>query len=107
RWFVRPPPQESRRVAEAIALQVIVRHLADALDSQRFPGEILATVPARGGAGHALIARPLRPLPPGTRIRRPFAQRRALADQTIALRRGARGSDAHVMELAPVALQTG
>ena len=60
RRLVGPPAQEGRRVAEAIALQVVVLHLADALDPQRLPREILARAPAALAAGHALAARPSR-----------------------------------------------
>ena len=44
--LVRPPAQEDRRVAEAVALQVVVLHLAHALDPQRLPGQVLAGAPA-------------------------------------------------------------
>src|SRR5919197_2691977 len=37
RRLVRPPAQEGRRVAEAIALQVVVLHFAHALRAQRLP----------------------------------------------------------------------
>src|SRR3954470_21899761 len=46
RGLVRPPALEVRRVAEAIALHVIVRDLGDELDAERLPREILAAVPA-------------------------------------------------------------
>src|SRR2546426_6580136 len=78
RSLVRAPAQESGRMPEPIALQVIVRHLADALDPQRFPGEVLSAVPARRGTGHALIAAPLRPLAPGVLLGGVFPERREL-----------------------------
>ena len=54
RRLVGPPAHEGRRVAEAVALQVVVLHLADALDAQRLPRQVLAGAPAAGRAGHAL-----------------------------------------------------
>src|SRR5204863_8816936 len=82
RWrLVRPPALEGGRVPEAVALQVIVGHLADALDAERLPGEVLAPVPARRAAGHPLIAVPLGPFAPGLALGGPFAQRRKLSGQ--------------------------
>src|SRR5947209_14480693 len=54
RRLVGPPPLERRRVAEPRALQVVVRDLADELDAQRLPAQILAVVPAALRARHAL-----------------------------------------------------
>ena len=54
RRLVGAPAQEGRRVAEAVALQVVVLHLADALGAQRLPRQVLAGAPAAGRAGHAL-----------------------------------------------------
>ena len=39
---VGAPAQEGRRVAKAVALQVVVLHLADALDPKRLTNEITA-----------------------------------------------------------------
>src|SRR6476660_9262679 len=65
RLLVGAPAQKARRVTEAIALEVIVFHFADALDAQRFPGEILARAPAAVAAGHAHGAvHHLGPMPP-------------------------------------------
>src|SRR5258705_8699674 len=50
---VRPPPQKGRGMPEAIALHVVVLHLADALDSEGFPREILPGAPAALPPGHA------------------------------------------------------
>ena len=41
-------------MAEAVALQVVVLDLADALGPQRFPAQVLAAAPAALRAGHAL-----------------------------------------------------
>src|SRR5207253_11423579 len=63
--LVRPPAQEGRRVAEAVALQVVVFHLAHPLDAQRLPREVLAGAPATLRAGHAAAPRVgLRPCSP-------------------------------------------
>src|SRR5690242_14834462 len=53
RLLVDPPPLERCRVAEAVALHVVVFHLADALDAERFPGEILARAPSALATRHA------------------------------------------------------
>src|SRR5262249_29972857 len=53
RSFVGPPAQEERRVAEAIPLHVVIPHLADALDPQRFPRQVLTCTPAALRARHA------------------------------------------------------
>src|SRR5207247_5276490 len=52
RPFVGTPAHEGGRMPEAGALQVVVLHLADALDPERLPGEVLALAPAAGGARH-------------------------------------------------------
>src|SRR5207249_11957458 len=52
RCLVRAPAQEHRGVAEAVALQVIVLDLADALDPERLPGQILLRAPAAPHARH-------------------------------------------------------
>src|SRR5439155_24193259 len=52
RLLIGPPAQKRRRVAEAVALQVVVLDLAHPLAAQRLPREILARPPA-----------PLRPRP--------------------------------------------
>src|SRR5690348_2646808 len=54
RLLVGTPAPEVGRVTEAIALQVVVRDLADALDAERLPRQVLAAVPPRGCARHAL-----------------------------------------------------
>src|SRR5262245_56522270 len=38
--FVRPPPHEHRGVPKSRPLHMVVLHLADALDPQRFPGHV-------------------------------------------------------------------
>src|SRR6478735_6712632 len=53
RRLVVAPAHEGRRVPEAVALQVVVLHLADPLRPQRLPAQVLAAAPARLGAGHA------------------------------------------------------
>src|SRR5690349_19483215 len=51
--LVGSPTQEDRRMAEAIALQVVVLHLAHAFRAQRLPREIFARAPAALRARHA------------------------------------------------------
>ena len=53
RRLVGPPALEDGGVAEAVALHVVVLHLAHALDAQRLPRQILAGAPAALAAGHA------------------------------------------------------
>src|SRR6185503_4507195 len=53
RRLVRPPAKEHRRVAEAVPLQVVVFHLAHALDPQRLPGEVLPGAPTAARARYA------------------------------------------------------
>ncbi len=53
RPLVRPPSQKDRRVPEPIPLQVVVFHLAHALDAHRLPRQILPGAPAALTAGHA------------------------------------------------------
>src|SRR6187455_1325923 len=60
RRLVGTPADEGRRVTKAIALQVVVLDLADALRAKRLPCEVLARAPAAGRAGHALRGLPRR-----------------------------------------------
>src|SRR5687768_7723330 len=67
--LVEAPAHELRSMAEARALHVVVLHFADALWTQRLPGEIFAAVPATRCAGQALpflvrFALRLRPVAP-------------------------------------------
>src|SRR5205814_288780 len=48
--LVRPPALEGGAVSESVTLEVIEGHLGDELGAQRLPGEVLAAVPAAGGA---------------------------------------------------------
>src|SRR5688572_20979801 len=54
RRLVGPPPQKRRGVPEPVALQMVVLHLADALDAERLPRQILAGAPAAVPARHPL-----------------------------------------------------
>src|SRR5688572_11115580 len=102
RLLVRPPPQEDGGVAEAVALQMVVLHLADALDAQGFPGEVLAGAPAALRAGHALerTALRVRPFPPRMVVKGILAERRQLLHERPARRHRERGRDADVLEHA-------
>jgi hypothetical protein len=70
RRLVRTPPLKDRRVAEPIALHVVVLHLAHALDSKRLPREVLSGAPTALATGHARhpLATGHRPLAPGVTI---------------------------------------
>src|SRR5437773_10933544 len=54
RPLVRTPAHELRAVAEAVSLHVVVGNLDDALGPERLPAQVLAAVPAAGGAREAL-----------------------------------------------------
>src|SRR5207344_3380799 len=86
RPLVRAPAQKGRRVAEALALQVIVFHLAHALDAQRLPRQVLARAPAALPAGHALRAAlgGLGPLAPRMSLERVLAHRLELLCELLA-----------------------
>src|SRR6185369_2626827 len=65
RALVRAPALEVGRVAETRALEMVVRDFDDALEAQRDPAQIFASVPAARRARHALVfVLPLRPLAP-------------------------------------------
>src|SRR5258708_33959354 len=72
---VGAPTQEGRRVAEAVALQVVVLDLADALDPQGLPRQVLAGAPSALRARHPRRSvashRPIAPRTNGTRIPAP------------------------------------
>src|SRR5206468_2237205 len=93
---------------EAIALQVIVGHLADALDAQRFPAEILAAVPSAGGARHAPVRRRLttRPLAPGVAFEGSLTKRLELQRQRLASFDRKAGGDADVVKNAGGVVET-
>ena len=108
RLLVRAPALEDRGVTEAIALQVVVLHLADALDAQRLPREILARAPAALPAGHPLSRRSRRrPPTPATDARpaRPSRSGASSSASSPALRHRERGRDADVMQRALVVVQ--
>src|SRR4051794_40657177 len=46
RLLVEAPALEGRRVADPVALEMVVGNLCDALESQRLPRQVLASVPA-------------------------------------------------------------
>src|SRR4051794_26506312 len=80
RPLVGPPADERGAVPEAVALQVVIGDLHDALRAERLPREITPPVPATRRAGNALPARlvlggPLGPLAPGVSLHCVLAQR--------------------------------
>src|SRR5207249_6675678 len=99
--LVRPPPHEDRRVAEAVPLQVVVLHLAYALDPQGLPREVLAL--ARPALASRHSPRPFEragPLPPGMTGERVRAQRGELLRQPPPRLRGERRGHADVVQRA-------
>src|SRR5262249_37728123 len=54
RALVGAPAQELGGVPEASPLHVVVSDLADALGPERLPAQVLAAIPATGGAGEPL-----------------------------------------------------
>src|SRR5262249_51614922 len=104
---VWPPAQERAGVAEAIALHVVVLDLADALDPQRLPRQILACTPAALSAGHAGHVRgvELRPLAPRMAVERVLAQRRQFRHQLTSSLHGERRGDADVVQRAAIVVE--
>src|SRR5581483_4997776 len=107
RRFVRTPAQKHRRVAEAIALHVVVLHLGDALDAQRFPRQVLARAPSTLPARHALTAMcvELRPLFPRMIVERMRAERLELLRELAPPRHRERRGDADVVQPPAVVVQ--
>src|SRR6185295_3054301 len=96
RRLVETPAQEVRRVAEAIALQVVVLHLADTLDAQRLPRQVLVAGPAADAARHAsrFVRVLIGPLTPGVTLERALPQWRELLHEALAHRHRERARDA-------------
>src|SRR5262249_6326229 len=100
------PSQKHRRVTKPRALQVIVLHLAHALDAQGLPREILASAPSALSAGHtrrdalACAVRPFSPGAPRMLIQRVLAQWLQLLRELLAHRHREGGGDADVMQRA-------
>ena len=108
RRLVGPPAQEHRRVAEAVALHVVVLHLAHALDAQRLPRQILAGAPAALAAGHARQSPAPAPRPTratGCSSSASLAQRRELRGQLLPPRHRERRRHADVMQPARVVVE--
>src|SRR5262245_41544881 len=101
-WLVGTPALKDCGVPEARPLHVIVLDLADALEPQRFPREVLARTPPALAAGHAGHVRSvdLGPFAPGMILQRARAERRELIDELPAHRHRERRGDADVMERA-------
>src|SRR5262249_24280566 len=85
RPLVGPPALEDAGVTEAVALQMIVFDLTDALDAQRLPRQVLARAPAALSARHARGAiGQRRPVAPRMRVERVGTQGRQLRGETAA-----------------------
>src|SRR5262245_60066213 len=104
---VRPPPQKDRRMPEAAALEMVVLHLADTLDPQRLPRQILAGAPPALSAGHPRVnvTADIRPFPPRMVDERVLAQRRQLARERLPRLHRERGCDADVLQPAAIVVQ--
>src|SRR5262245_40253040 len=98
--FVGAPALKDRGVAEAVPLHVVVLHLADALQTKRLPGQILAGAPPALAARHAGRTRlvQVRPVAPRMVFERPLPQWRELLRQLATPRHRERRRDADVME---------
>ena len=104
--LVSAPAQEDRGVAETVALQVVVLHLADPLHAQGLPREVLARAPPALSPGHALGAvSHLRPVLPGMGGERVLAEGVELLDETPPLRHREGRGHAHVVERARVVVE--
>src|SRR5207237_6387911 len=86
RAFVGAPANKLCGVPKAGSLQVIVRHLADALGPHRLPAQVLAAIPAARRTGQAqplgvCLRLSLSPAAPGVAVERALAERRELDDE--------------------------
>jgi hypothetical protein len=108
RRLVEPPSLKDRRVAEAIALHVIVLHFADPLDPQRFPRQVLARAPPALSTRHACRLRGSRdcPFAPRVILERARAQRLEILRQLPPRRHVEGGRHANMMQTATVVVQT-
>src|SRR6476661_6163603 len=105
--LVGPPAPELRRVSEATALHVIVRHLDHELGAQRFPRQILALAPAADCSGptmhrRLLIRWGLGPGAPRMALERVLAIRFEKRYQLPTFGGGEARADADVLEVAVV-----
>src|SRR5207237_1215384 len=106
--LVRAPSLKDGGMSKAIALHVIVFDLADALDAQRLPREILAGAPSALPPGHPRGVVPslcVGPLAPGMALQGVFAEWRELDRELSASRHGERRGDADVMQPLPIVIQ--
>ena len=102
RLAVRPPALERGRVAEPVALEVVVGDFAHQLGSQGLEGKVLAGVPPALGAGNApgglLRVCPLERPRPGMVVLGVLAVRGELLHQLLAASHGEAGGDADMVE---------
>src|SRR5581483_1270655 len=106
RRLVGAPAHEDRGVAEALALHVVVLHLAHALEAQRLPREVLPGAPAALRAGHALrCVLGVRPILPRMVLQRAAPQWLELLRESAARPRVERGRDADVVQHAALVVQ--
>src|SRR5690606_14763221 len=102
--LVGAPANECGAVPEAIPLQMIVLHLADALEPKRLPRKVLAGTPTAFSARrpHGLIALS----EPGVILLRIRAERGQLASQLLAPRHRKGGRDADVVQHPIIVIQS-
>src|SRR4029450_965254 len=92
RILVGTPAQEDRGVAKAIALKVVVLHLAHAVDPYRLPRQIFPGAPSALPARHPReLSGRASPLLPRMSLQRVLPQRLALAGQMFPHRPRERG----------------
>ena len=108
RFLVRPPAYEDRAMTEARPLHVVVLDLADALDPNRFPRQILAGAPPALTARHprAVAVGHRRPLAPRMSVERVRPKRFQFGGELATASHRERRRDAHVMQCAAIVVQS-
>src|SRR3989441_3286870 len=97
--MIRRPPRSTLFPYTTLFRSVVVLHLADALDPERLPGEVLALAPAAGRARHPSPSlEGAGPLPPRVRHEGVLAQRSELLRDPASLRHRERRGHADVVE---------
>src|SRR5262245_5639299 len=104
--LVQAPAFEDRGMSEAIALHVVVLHLAHTFDADRLPRQILSCAPAALAAWHSRSLAELGPFAPGMPLERIRAKRRELLGELATTSHRERGCDADVMQPPAVVVET-
>src|SRR5262245_14634586 len=110
--LVGAPALEGGRVADAVALEMVVRDLDHTLEAEGLPRQVLAAVPPRRGTRQALArgirgaeVGPLGPFAPGVAVERVLAQRLELLGERLPTVPGERRGDADVVQLPAIVEQ--